>query len=72
MELHWYEHIVKSSSGSSNLGNGEFFVVDTKPDEKLHQVVKGLFIGSQDAATNLGGISYHINDPICHWYHEWL
>ncbi|KAI3662591.1 hypothetical protein MP638_000701 [Amoeboaphelidium occidentale] len=28
------------------------FVVDTKPDEKLHQVIPGLFIGSQDAPLN--------------------
>jgi hypothetical protein len=29
-----------------------FMVVDKSPDEKLHLVVKGLYIGSQDAAAN--------------------
>lgn len=32
--------------------SGEFFVVDTRPDEEVHQVIPGLFIGCQDAATN--------------------
>ena len=39
---------LKEDSSSS----GDFFVVDTKPDDALHKVIDGLFIGSQDAATN--------------------
>ena len=32
--------------------SGEFFVLDTRPDQEVHQVIPGLFIGCQDAATN--------------------
>ena len=36
--------------------DGLFMVIDTSPDEKLHQVVDGVYIGSQDAAHNLSGL----------------
>eukprot|EP00479_Gromia_sphaerica_P003253 TRINITY_DN13794_c0_g1_i1.p1 TRINITY_DN13794_c0_g1~~TRINITY_DN13794_c0_g1_i1.p1 ORF type:complete len:119 (-),score=21.77 TRINITY_DN13794_c0_g1_i1:252-608(-) len=31
-------------------------VVDTSPDEHLHEVITNLFIGSQDAAANFDGL----------------
>lgn len=41
-------------------------MVDTSPDEKLHHVVRGLYIGSQDAACNYdalrtAGITHILN-----------
>eukprot|EP00026_Physarum_polycephalum_P015708 Phypoly_transcript_16453.p1 GENE.Phypoly_transcript_16453~~Phypoly_transcript_16453.p1 ORF type:complete len:219 (+),score=30.30 Phypoly_transcript_16453:199-855(+) len=44
---------------NDNAGNG--FVVDTKPDVDLYPVknMKGLFIGSQDAAANMNGLTEH-------------
>lgn len=44
------------AAGSEEKGTGEFFVVDTAPDEKVHIVSKGIAIGSQDAAANLAGL----------------
>ncbi|CAF1290280.1 unnamed protein product [Adineta steineri] len=40
-------------SDKSNDSNGTFMVIDDSPDEKLHHVIDGLYIGSQDAASNL-------------------
>jgi len=45
--------VASSTSASSS---GVFMVVDTSPDEQLHCVVTGLYIGSQDAATNVSGL----------------
>ena len=42
-----------------NAHSGEFFVIDTKPDDDLHEVIPGLFIGSQDAASNLNALAEH-------------
>lgn len=41
-----------------NLGQPKdrFFMIDAKPDESLNEVTKGLFIGSQDAASNYTGL----------------
>ncbi|UJR11780.1 hypothetical protein I4U23_015960 [Adineta vaga] len=36
--------------------NGTFMVIDTSPDEKLHHVIDGVYIGSQDSACNIAGI----------------
>jgi hypothetical protein len=38
---------------SDSLGRGDGFVADAKPDDKVCQVMPGLFIGSQDASRNL-------------------
>lgn len=42
-----------------NAHSSEFFVIDTKPDDGLHKVVPGLFIGSQDAASNFNALAEH-------------
>ena len=42
---------------SENACEGEFFVLDTKPDEELHEVLPGLFVGSQDASSNFKGLA---------------
>ena len=39
--------------------SGEFFIIDTKPDDGLHQVIPRLFIGSQDAASNFNGLIHN-------------
>jgi len=44
---------------SENASEGDFFVLDTKPDEELHEVIPGLFFGSQDASNNLKGLTEH-------------
>ncbi len=37
--------------------NGPFMIIDNSPDEKLHHVIDGVYIGSQDAAFNLPGLN---------------
>jgi len=48
--------LANPNEGSRAVDNGAFFVVDTKPDQQLHLVMKGLYIGSQDAAANKNGL----------------
>jgi len=43
------------------LGSTAGFVVDTKPDPGLFEVIPGIFIGSQDAAGNYDGVEV-VND----------
>lgn len=51
-------HESKSEDGTfqsrtkSNDASGTFMVVDTSPDGKLHHVIDGVYIGSQDSAFN--------------------
>ena len=42
-----------------NTGDQKRFIIDAAPDEGLHEVTKGLFIGSQDAAANHDGLKAH-------------
>lgn len=41
------------ASDKSSGTDGLFMVVDRSPDEKLHHVIDGVYIGSQDAASNV-------------------
>eukprot|EP00794_Sanderia_malayensis_P018191 gene18191-20005_t len=43
----------------SRSNNRHFFVVDTSVDEAVCEVLPGLFIGSQDAATNFSELQRH-------------
>lgn len=55
-------HESKNQDGSFEIecrlvnSNGLFMVIDVSPDEKLHHVLDGVYIGSQDAAHNLSGL----------------
>ncbi|CAF1659955.1 unnamed protein product [Rotaria magnacalcarata] len=37
--------------------NSIFMVIDNSPDEKLHHVIDGVYIGSQDAAINIAALN---------------
>ena len=52
--LETFGRISEDTEGSN--GSGIFFVVDTKPDDHLHEVISNLFIGSQDAACNFDSL----------------
>ena len=43
-------------SSTQNHAKHEFFVVDLSPDENPCEVIPGLYIGSQDAASNFEGL----------------
>lgn len=56
-------HESKSEDGSFQThdqltnSNGLFMIIDNSPDEKLHYVIDGVYIGSQDAAINLAALN---------------
>ena len=55
--------LVEDSTLNLGRSNQHFFVIDASPDDGLHEVTKGLFIGSQDAAANHQGLK---NNSITH------
>ena len=42
---------------STNSSRGTFMIIDNSPDEKLHHVIDGVYIGSQNAAFNHEGLN---------------
>jgi atypical dual specificity phosphatase len=56
-------HESKSQDGAFEIcdkstdSNGPFMIIDSSPDEKLHHVIDGVYIGSQDAAFNLPALN---------------
>jgi hypothetical protein len=57
-------HESKSQDGTFEIcdkstdSNCPFMIIDSSPDEKLHHVIDGVYIGSQDAAFNLPALNY--------------
>ncbi|CAF1227137.1 unnamed protein product [Didymodactylos carnosus] len=44
-------------SDRSTDSNGIFMIIDNSPDEKLHYVIDGVYIGSQDSAVNRAALN---------------
>jgi hypothetical protein len=58
----WWAHVImlgNTGPGSRASAAGPFMVVDTSPDGEAHMVQPGLFIGSQDAATDMAELQKH-------------
>ena len=55
----YLETFGKCTEAGDNSNNEEFYVIDSKPDSDLHQVIPRFFIGSQDAASNFKGLQEH-------------
>lgn len=55
----YLETISKGTGKVAGSVSGNFYVIDSRPDEGLHEVIPKLFVGSQDAASNLNGLKEH-------------
>ena len=53
------QDLTQDDEGLESIGQTHGFCVDTSPDDKIHHIVDGLYISSQDGAHNFQELKDH-------------